>query len=328
MHLGTDHHCRILGADDAKRLLPRWGDLYDEPFGDDSGISTLLVSQVAAERVKVVLSADGGDELFSGYNSYAAVLRQWELIKDVPRGLRRATAAAIAASGVPMVSAHMSGKAGSAVNRLLRPAFSKITNLGARLGARSVGDLFDSGNSRFGRRELARLIHHDVETRELADQFPGEPGEQLCLWDLHHYMPGDILTKVDRVTMAASIEGREPLLDHRLIEFAFSLPFDMRRGKLGAKHLLKKVLYRHVPRSLVDRPKQGFGVPVREWLATDLRSFVDECFDERYINSQGLFDVGVIRDYMKRFHAGETGVLQRVWLLLAFQMWYRRWMSA
>ena len=188
--------------------------------------------------------------------------------------------------------------------------------------------MFDTALAHFGRDELARLTGHPAVLRTLADEYPGVEGEKLCLWDLHNYMPGDILTKVDRATMAVSIEGREPLIDHRLVEFAFSLPFEMRRGALGTKHLLKKVLYRHVPRSMVERPKRGFAVPVKQWLATDLKPFVDEHLAPDRIARQGLFDPSMVGAYVKRLNAGDASVRQRVWLLLAFQMWYQRWMPA
>jgi asparagine synthase (glutamine-hydrolysing) len=205
---------------------------------------------------------------------------------------------------------------------------TKLANVGSLIGARGVGELFLKGHAHFASLELATLIGHDVMTRELADVYPGEPGEKLCLWDLHHYMPADILTKVDRATMAVSIEGREPLLDHRLIEFAFSLPFGMRRGPLGPKHILRKVLYRHVPRALIDRPKQGFAMPVKEWLATDLRHFADETLDDSFIARQGLFDRAMVRRYLDRLHRGDPSVRKRIWDLLAFQMWFRRWMPS
>ena len=327
-HLGTDHHCRILKVDDAKKLLPKWGDLYDEPFGDESGIPTLMVSQVAAEQVKVVLSADGGDELFSGYNSYVSTLRKWGRIKGIPQGFRSLTAGAINGLGVHQIHDKLSDRSGTATRQYGARVFSKLANLGSNIGARSVGEVFDNGSTHFSHKELAALTGRNVVTRSLADEFPGLDGEKLSLWDLHNYMPADILTKVDRATMAVSIEGREPLIDHRLAEFAFSLPFNMRRGALGPKHLLKKVLYRHVPRQLVERPKRGFGMPVKEWLAGDLRGFVDEHLNAEYVTRQGLFDPAMVRDYVRRLDAGDVGVRQRVWVLMAFQMWHRRWMSA
>jgi len=326
-HLGTDHHARILNVADAKHLLPRWGDLYDEPFGDESGIPTLMVSQVAAEQVKVVLSADGGDELFSGYDGYGAMLSQWGRIKDIPQPVRSLTAAAVNGLGAARLDAFLAARHATALGRLAGPACSKLARFGARVGSHGIGELFDTALAHFGRDELAQLTGRPAVTRSFADEYPGVAGEQLCLWDLHNYMPGDILTKVDRATMAASIEGREPLIDHRLVEFAVSLPFDMRRGALGTKHLLKKVLYRYVPRSMIERPKRGFAVPVKQWLAGDLRSFVDDHLAPDHIARQGLFDAAMVGQYVKRLHAGDASVRQRVWLLVAFQMWYQRWMS-
>lgn len=327
-HLGTDHHARILKVADAKRVLPRWGELYDEPFGDPSGIATLMVSQFAAEQVKVVLSADGGDELFSGYNTHTAMLRQWRWIRDIPQRLRDVAAGTVNALHPAQLDSFFAARSGAAAGQLAAPIFSRVAKFGARVGSHGVGELFDNALAHFGREELRRLTGRCSATRSLADEYPGADGEKLCLWDLHNYMPGCILAKVDRATMAASIEGREPLIDHRLVEFAFSLPFDMRRGALGAKHLLKKVLYRYVPRSLVERPKQGFAVPVRQWLAGDLRPLVEEQLDARRIARQGLFDPGMVRQYVKRLDAGDRSVRERIWLLVAFQLWHQRWMGA
>ena len=327
-HLGTDHYCRILKVDDAKRLLPRWGDLYDEPFADESGIPTLMVSQVAAERVKVVLSADGGDELFSGYAGHTTTLEQWGRIKNLPRGLRSLAASAIKGIGVPAIDDFLASRSGTASRQLSSNVFSRLDRIGDLVAARGVGELFDNALAHFRRPEVAALTGHDAAARQLADAYSGVDGEKLCLWDLQHYMPADILTKVDRATMAVSIEGREPLIDHRLAEFAFSLPFEMRRGALGAKHLLKKVLYRYVPRPLVDRPKRGFGVPVKQWLAGDLGGLVNEHLNERHVAEQGLFDPAMVRGYLKRLRAGDVAIRQRVWSLVAFQMWHRRWMAA
>jgi asparagine synthase (glutamine-hydrolysing) len=327
-HLGTEHHCRILNEGRAKELLPRWGDLYDEPIADASGIATLMVSQVAAEQVKVVLSADGGDELFSGYEGYTAMLSQWRWIKDVPQRLRDFTATAFNGLGVAQLDSFFAARSGAAVGQLVAPVMARVAKFGARVDSRGVGELSDRAMALFAREELARLTGRGAPTRELADRYPGLDGEKLCLWDLHNYMPGDVLVKVDRATMAASIEGREPLIDHRLVEFAFSLPFGMRRGALGAKHLLKKVLYRYVPRAMVERPKRGFGVPVERWLAGDLRGFVDEHLEPQRIARQGLFNPQMVRDYVRRLDAGDPSVRERVWSLVAFQMWYRRWMAA
>lgn len=324
-HLGTEHHCRVLRVADAKRLLPRWGELYDEPFGDESGIPTLMVSEFAAEHVKVVLSADGGDELFSGYNTYTSKLKHWRRVQGLPQGLRAFSAAAIDGLAIPEVDDLLGSRVGMSSSRV-RLGMSRLSRIGMLLPAQSIGDLSERAQMHFHPAELAQLIGYSARTRVSADVYPGDEGEKLCLWDLHNYLPGDILTKVDRATMAVSIEGREPFLDHRLVEFAFSLPFALRRGPLGGKHILKKILYKHVPRHLVDRPKRGFGVPVKHWLAGDLSHLVSEYLDPSVLVPQGLFNVEMVQGYVKRLRAGDVGVRQRVWLLVAFQMWCQRWM--
>ena len=327
-HLGTEHHCRVLKVNDAKQLLPGWGDLYDEPFADESGLATLMVSQVAAEQVKVVLSADGGDELFSGYNSYASVLRQWGRIKGLAQGLRVGAERLIEYSGVALLDGYLASQPNASLRLASTKLSSRVARIGQLVGARGVGELFDNALAHIPCTEVATLTGHAAARRTLADAYAGADGEKLCLWDLHHYLPADVLTKVDRATMAVSIEGREPLIDHRLAEFAFSLPFEMRRGALGSKHLLKKVLYKYVPRRLVDRPKRGFAVPVKQWLTEDLAGLVDEHLNPVQIRRQGLFDPGLVSGYLKRLRAGDVAVRQRVWSLLAFQMWHRRWMAA
>jgi asparagine synthase (glutamine-hydrolysing) len=303
--------------------LPRWGELFDEPFGDASGLPTLLVSQVAAEQVKVVLSADGGDELFSGYSTYGTALSQWDRVNSVPRPLRSLAQDVLRGAGVQALAEHLKSDVG-----VVGLTATRVANIANGIAAESAAELFDTLVAHFPLAELNQLLGKAVPRRTLANAYPGSPGEQLCLWDLHHYLPADVLAKVDRATMAVSIEGREPLLDHRLVEFALSLPFEMRRGPLGSKHLLKKVLYRHVPRSLVDRPKQGFGVPVRQWLAEDLSPLLDEHLEPGRLEAQGLFDPAMVQGYVRRLRRGDRTVAQRLWLLVAFQLWHRRWMEA
>jgi asparagine synthase (glutamine-hydrolysing) len=147
----------------------------------------------------------------------------------------------------------------------------------------------------------------------------------MCLWDLHNYLPGDILTKVDRATMATSIEGREPLIDHRLVEFALRLPLDMRRGPLGTKHLLRKVLYKHVPAEMVDRPKMGFGIPIDTWLRGDLSHLIDEHLEPAAIKRQNILNPVSVEKAVRAFRAKDEAATNRVWSLLAFQMWRERW---
>ena len=161
--------------------------------------------------------------------------------------------------------------------------------------------------------------------RLLADIYPGNFAEQMCLWDVHNYMPGDILAKVDRATMAVSIEGREPLIDHRIVEFAFRLPLHLRRGSLGSKHLLRKILYKHVPREMVERPKMGFGIPLGEWLRGDLGHLIDDYLHPTEVRNQGLLDDKLVARTVQQFRNGDDRAVNRIWSLLAFQMWREQW---
>jgi asparagine synthase (glutamine-hydrolysing) len=328
-YLGTDHTTRILKMSEAMQILPKWGNLYDEPFGDDSGIPTLLVSQVASESVKVVLSADGGDELFSGYNGYTGMLAQRRKLNAIPAWLRTTTAAALRALPVDQVESLLAMQHWPAnINHDLRSrVITPLAKIRDRLQTRTMGEMFDQALAIWSDAELRDLLGSGKNPgRPNCDIYPGEDGEKLCLWDLHNYLPGDILTKVDRATMAASIEGREPLLDHRLVEFAFALPFRLRRGSQGPKHLLRKVLYEYVPREYLDRPKQGFAVPLRQWLR-DMRSLVHQYVEPGLIATQGIFDPRAVRRLLARFDAGDRLAEQKLWLLLAFQLWHARWMN-
>ena len=168
---------------------------------------------------------------------------------------------------------------------------------------------------RIGNRTNRRLIGTSGSLRPSADSYPGEPAAQMSLLDIDHYLPEDILTKVDRTTMAVSIEGREPLLDHRLVEFALSLPQHLRQGELGPKHLLKKILYRYVPRELVDRPKQGFAIPLDNWLRTDLKELVHDYLGEERIRRAGIMDANLVSRAVKQFDAGDTTLGMPVWTL-------------
>jgi asparagine synthase (glutamine-hydrolysing) len=328
-HLGTEHTSRILKVSEAMQILPKWGDLYDEPFGDSSGIPTLLVSQVASESVKVVLSADGGDELFSGYNSYAGALKQRHRLAAIPRWLRLPVAAAMRALPLDQIDSLCASQLRPADCPRLYRVTERLAKIRDRLRTRTIGEMFDESLAFWSQDDLQRLLGWDGRpTRSNCDIYPGEDGEKLCLWDLHHYLPGDILTKVDRATMAVSIEGREPLLDHRLVEFAFALPFRLRRGARGPKHLLRQVLYKYIPRDHVDRPKQGFGIPLQHWLTGDMRMLIDQYLEPGLVAAQGVFDPGVVRRLLTLFRSGSRSAVQKVWLLLAFQMWHARWMSA
>ena len=189
----------------------------------------------------------------------------------------------------------------------------------------SVARVYDAAIAYWLPEEIEELTGSYSNPRVLADTYNGSASEKMCLWDFHHYLPGDVLTKVDRTTMAVSLEGREPMLDHRLIEFAFRLPEHLRHGALGRKHLLKKILYRHVPRELVDRPKQGFAIPLERWLRDEMSDLVRDYLSNERIRRAGFFEAGVVSRLVRDFYDGNGRVAEQVWFLLAFELWRERW---
>lgn len=327
-HLGTVHTSTVLETDEAKRILPMWGELYDEPFFDSSGVPTYLVSRMAGEQVTVVLSADGGDEAFGGYGIYDYMLAKWERRQRWPAfwlSLQQALLPLLPIDGVDRLVTRMPlprGLRRALRGRLIEPAIQ----LRDVLCATSLGEAYDAKFSVWSKTKVARLLGGYKRVRETADAYPGTPADQLGLWDLHNYLPGDVLAKVDRATMAVSIEGREPLLDHRIIEFAFRLPLALRRGALGNKHMLRKILYKYVPRELIERPKKGFAVPLLEWLRGDLAELLEHHLDPAAVRAQGILNADQVEATVRAFRDGDDRLVHQVWTLLAFQMWRERWM--
>lgn len=316
-HCGSLHTEYILGVDEALEIARDWGSLFDEPFGDSSGIPTLLVSRLASREVKVVLSADGGDELFSGYNVYSLVLKRLQQLESNPEWLTRSFTA-LSDLLPPTAEASLPGKS--------RPALlARAHRLGSMLKEPTAGNLMNQYLSQWQPDTIERLIGHYARPRPDASSYPGCPATQMSLWDIDYYLPEDILTKVDRTTMAVSIEGREPLLDHRLVHFALALPPHLRRSSLGPKHLAKSILYRYVPRELVDRPKHGFGIPLAAWLRTDLKELVQEHLAPGRIREAGIMDPALVDSVVTGFYAGDVALGRLLWLLLAFEMWRENW---
>lgn len=322
-HCGTTHTDYILDVREGLQIARDWGSLFDEPFADASGIPTLLVSRLASQEVKVVLSADGGDECFSGYDVYADVLRRLRQLSRAPRWLGDSMSLALARLPSRLGTDDDSG---SWLRRSLGgKRLRRLDRLGRMLRDPTAGHIREVYAANWEPDEIVGLIGSSQSPRPSADSYPGEPGAQLCLLDLDHYLPEDVLTKVDRTTMAVSIEGREPLLDHRIVEYGLSLPQHLRQGALGPKHILKQILYRYVPRELVDRPKQGFAIPLDSWLRTDLRPLVGAYLDETRIRDAGIMDASIVNQTIRRFDAGDDTLGMPLWSLLAFEMWRERW---
>ena len=322
-HCGTQHSEHILRVSEALDLARRWGSLFDEPFGDSSGIPMLLVSRIARRSVKVALSADGGDELFSGYTTYGTVLRRLETFGTIPEAVTANTSRVLLrmAQGRLYNQSRFAALLPATRGRIL----GKAARLGHALGAHTLSQMMNAYTSHWYPYEISRLIGHYDSPRASLAYGQGTAVDQLSLWDFHQYLPDDILTKVDRTTMSVGLEGREPLLDHRLAEFAFRLPTQLRRGSLGAKHILKSILYRHVPRALVDRPKQGFGIPLTSWLRKELRELVHDFLSAERLTRVGIMDPVMIGQIVDDFDRGNDDLTDPLWLVLAFEMWREHW---
>ncbi len=327
-HLGTLHTEHVLSPAQVPRILERWADVFDEPFGDSSGVPTFLVSRVARENVKVALSADGGDELFSGYERYALTLARQRRLARVPRPARVAISQAleILAPAQGLLERLPAGGVRHATRRMIVDRFEKLRHV---LPDAEPGAVYDMSMSFWLPGETARLLGEPVAPRPALNGYPRRFPDHMSCCDIRHYLPDDILTKVDRTTMAVGLEGREPLLDHRLVEFALRLPYELRQGPLGTKHLLRRVLYRYVPKSVLERPKQGFSMPMSRWLRGELAPLIDTCLEPGRVRSAGILDPAITERAVRNFREGGPARdridVQKVWLLVAFEMWREKW---
>jgi asparagine synthase (glutamine-hydrolysing) len=326
-HLGTEHTELYVSPADALAVIPKLPTIYDEPFADSSQIPTYLIAQLARKHVTVSLSGDGGDELFGGYNRYFLGARIWRYLQHVPRALRGVAARAILAQSPGFWDACYSFFAP------LIPPSRRLAMAGSFLhkGAR----LLDSENGTVLYRGLVSHWHPGevISEREPESAFsqlnfrlPGLTETMMAL-DAVTYLPDDILVKVDRAAMAVSLETRMPLLDHRVFEFAWRLPMHYKvRGGAG-KWLLRQVLYRHVPKELVERRKMGFGIPIDSWLRGPLRTWAEELLDEGRLRREGYFDAAAIRRKWAEHLSGRANWQYHLWDVLMFQAWLEEQVS-
>lgn len=322
--LGLENHALIVDVGDAERILAQWSDLYDEPYGDHSGIPTYLVSRMAREHVTVALSADGGDELFCGYAGYEEGAQRMEAQARVPAAARLTAARAIAAAQGGLLG---TGSLAVTINRSLGHglALDRMSKLETYLGAEPGLDAIRPFRTFWQSSEVKRLAgagYRDPRVQGL--RWPGRGVEQIAALDFHEYLPDDVLVKTDRATMAVGLEGREPLLDHRVVEMAFRLPLHMRLGPLGNKHVLRKILYRHVPREIVDRKKQGFAVPIRDWMSRFIANgAVQGSID--VLKAKTDLDPRSLDAALTAFAGSDQGK-NRLWLLHVLGQWAQRWL--
>lgn len=329
-HLGTEHTEFRLTPEQAMAVIPQLPMMFDEPFADSSQIPTHLVAALARKHVAVCLSGDAGDELFGGYNRYFWGRRIWRRIGGVPRGIRR-----LAGLGIRSLSPATWDRAGHALPRSLRQP-----TLGDRLHKlASVIDVADSDslyrNLVSQHRERHSIVMDAVEPPIWADAeaacFAASPRgadftERMMFHDLVGYMTDDILCKVDRSAMAVSLETRVPLLDDRLVEFAWTLPLSQKLRDGQGKWLLRQVLYRHVPRQYFDRPKQGFGIPLDSWLRGPLRDWAEGLMDEARLRREGWLHPAPIRRKWEEHLSGRRNWQYWLWNVLMFQAWQESWL--
>ncbi len=316
-HLGTDHTELYVTAQQALDVIPKLPSLYSEPFADSSQIPTFLVSQLARQHVTVSLSGDAGDELFCGYNRYQMTARLWSKLSRIPRPLRQMAAGLITA-----VTPATWDKLGAVLP--MSRVGDKLHKGAAVLGSRSVADLYRGMVSHWA--DPARVVLGATEPASvLTGAAPNLQGlndvERMMALDMLSYLPDDILAKVDRAAMGVSLETRVPFLDHRVVEFAWSLPLKYKLRNGVTKWPLRQVLYRHVPRELIERPKMGFGVPIDQWLKGPLRDWAETLLSESRLRQEGFFDPTPIRKKWVEHLSGQRYWQYHLWDVLMFQAW-------
>jgi asparagine synthase (glutamine-hydrolysing) len=323
-HLGTSHHEFYISAQDVIDAVPLMSDIYDEPFSDASQIPTYLVSKLAKQEVTVSLSGDGGDELFCGYNRYHLTKRVWNKISKLPLIVRK-----YIATFLLFIPVHMWNKL-----EVIPYIGDKYNNLGLKIhkGAKVL-----SSNS------LMELYENLLSNWKISDKILLDEGgyfnknlspienlgklsdiEKMMLWDAQSYLPDDILVKLDRASMACSLEGRVPFLDHNLIEFSWKIPEEYKYKKGKGKWILRQVLYKYLPKEIVDRPKSGFTLPLADLLRADLKAWAEKLINTERLKSEGILDAEVVMRKWDEHQSMKSDWSNQLWSVLMFQLWLER----
>ncbi len=322
-HLGTDHTEFYCTHKEALEIVPQLPYFYDEPFADSSAIPTTLVSRIAREKVIVALSADAGDEIFAGYNRYDYIMKYGKKIQNIPGFISRGIAGlmnTVNASSIPYFNKKY----------LFSSRYEKAKSILANTDKKNI---FLNLTAHYSLENIAGLIKYPVaavgtafDSNELKKDHFSLLSYMMAI-DYQTYLPDDILQKVDRATMSVGLEGREPFLDQRVIEWAAQLPTEYKYNKGNKKFILKQIVHKYIPAALIDRPKKGFGIPIDVWLQNELKPFVDHYLDELFITRQDIFVNEEVQKIRRSFYQGKLERTEKVWFLLMFQMWYDKWMN-
>jgi asparagine synthase (glutamine-hydrolysing) len=322
-HLGTDHTEYYCTQKEALEIVPQLPFFYDEPFADSSAIPTTLVSKIAREKVTVALSADAGDEIFAGYNRYDYLMKYGKTIQSIPSFIRKGMAAAmniIPAATIPYFNKKylFSSRYEKLKSLFQNPSEQNILmSLTQQMNQSGIEKLF---------KQNTKIVSTAFDSKELNKDNFSTLGYMMAI-DYQTYLLDDILQKVDRAGMSVSLEGREPFLDHRVIEWAAQLPMEYKYNNGNKKFIIKEIVHKYIPKEMMDRPKMGFGIPIADWLQKELKPFVDQYFDEKFVQQQNIFNFEEVDRIKKSFYEGKIERAEKIWYILMFQMWYDKWVN-
>ncbi len=323
-YLGTNHHEQYCTFEDAISLIPELSQTYDEPFADSSAIPTLLVSKMAVKNVKVALSADGGDELFSGYGKY-------KTFEKYAKQLGPFSGSGITSKAIGTISPLLpSKKMGYNFDRRLQRIKQLIKTGVSPINAMKIGsqnltelELKQLFISEF-EIDLTNPTNFDDCIHELKN---GDTLNAMLLADFKTYLVDDILTKVDRATMSVGLEGREPMLDHELAEYLASVPYALKTKNNVPKYLLKSIVHKYAPKEIMERPKMGFAIPVRQWMRNELKDVLEETLSKEKVEAAGIFNYSFVKQLKSSYLAGRDEDFTPLWFLFIFQQWHEEWVG-